>query len=399
VTKAGSLPGSQAQVGEASLAEEELRMSIREFVSAKVMPGAAGRDQTSEFPRTLIDELGRLDVMGIGVPAEFGGVSLPATVRTAAIEEIAWGDAALASIYTAHYLAIEALLLFGSDRQKREHLIDLAAGRGLGAFALTEPEAGSDIGSMRMHAVRTAKDWKLSGTKTFISNAKEASVLIVFAKTTPSAGFRGISAFIVPAGLPGVTFSPAQEKCGIRAAPTYTMYFEGVTLPSEALLGSEGAGGIIALTTLNPGRIDIAAMGCGIALRALRLATEYATSRRQFGTPLRDMQAVQLLLGEMAVTVAAARAVTREAAQAKDATRDIRRIAAIAKYIASEGCFSVVDKALQIHGGAGYMRELEIERLYRDCRILRIFEGTSQIQLLAVTRDLLQSFDSVSDGR
>ena len=213
---------------------------------------------------------------------------------------------------------------------------------------------------------------------------QEADLVVLFAKTDPSAGFRGITAFVVPKGTPGISYSEPQDKMGIRSAPTYTVYLDDVVLPLDSVIGTEGRGGNIALTALNRARIDVAAMANGIALRAWELGREYATERKQFGTPIFDFQAIQLLLGGCDAQLVASRVTADWAADVKDAGQDIRRAASISKYVATEACFSIVDQTVQIHGGAGFMRESEIERLYRDCRILRIFEGTSQIQLLTI---------------
>lgn len=370
-----------------------MREAVREFVRREVMPGARERDETGDVPLDALRGLAELSAMGITVPEEYGGLGLDAETLIAAVEEVAYGDAALASIYTAHYLALEPLVLAGDDGQKRRYLAPLAAGAQLGAFALTEPDAGSDIGSMRTSATRDASGWRLNGSKTFISNAAEAGAIVVFAKTRPEARLRGISAFVVTGGLEGLTFSQPQDKCGIRSAPTYTVYLDDVCVPEDALLGEENTGGKLALEVLNRARIDIAAMANGVAMRALELALDFASERRQFDRPIREFQAIQLLLGEMDAAVQVGRLTASWAAGLRDAGADIRRAASIAKYVATESCFSVVDKAVQIHGGMGFMRESEIERLYRDCRVLRIYEGTSQIQMIAVARALAEHFD------
>ena len=362
----------------------ELRTSVREFADAEIRPGAADRDRSAQFPRQLIQRLADQDLMGISIPAEFGGLGLPTRAQLVAIEEIARADAALASIYTAHYLGIEPILLGGSDAQRTRWLPPLTSGGHLAAFALTEPDAGSDIASMRTTACHRDDGWHLSGSKTFISNAQEADLVVVFATTDPTAGFRGITAFALPKGTAGVSFSEPQDKLGIRSAPTYTVYLDDVVLPHDHLIGTEGRGGNLALTALNRARIDVAAMANGIALRAWELGREYASTRRQFGQPIRDFQAIQLLLGECDARLVASRVTADWAADVKDDGGEVRRAASISKYIATESCFSIVDQVMQIHGGAGFMRESEIERLYRDCRILRIFEGTSQIQLLTI---------------
>ena len=362
----------------------EFRGAVRAFANREIHPGAAFRDETREYPAELVKRLGEQDLMGISVPEEFGGLGLSTKTQLIAIEEVARTDAALASIYTAHYLGLEPILVGGTEEQKRRWLPRLASGELLAGFALTEPDAGSDIASMRTTARREDDGWHLSGSKTYISNAKEADLVVLFAKTDPSAGFRGITAFVLPQGTPGVSYSDPQDKLGIRSAPTYTVYLDDVVLPHDAVVGTEGRGGNIALTALNRARVDVAAMANGIALRAWELGRSYAAERKQFGHPIAEFQAIQLLLGACDAQLVASRVTAAWAADVKDAGADLRRAASVSKYVATEACFSIVDQTVQIHGGAGFMRESEIERLYRDCRILRIFEGTSQIQLLTI---------------
>lgn len=367
--------------------DEDFRATVRAFADAEIRPGAADRDATGQFPADLLARLGELDLMGITAPESYGGLGLPTAVQLAAIEEIARADAALASIHTAHYLGMEPLLLAADEDQLARWLPQLTSGEALAAFALTEPDAGSDIAGMRTTAThRDGGGWRLSGTKTFISNARQAGLIVVFART--GTGFGGISAFLLPAGTPGVSFSEPQEKLGIRSAPTYTVHFDDVELDEAALLGELGRGGKLALEALNRARIDVAAMANGISLRARDLAADYAANREQFGRPIAEFQAVQLLLGTCEARLVPSRLTADWAAEVKDAGSDLRRTASLAKYVASEACSAIVDHAVQIHGGAGFMRESEVERLYRDSRILRIFEGTSQIQLLTIAANL-----------
>jgi alkylation response protein AidB-like acyl-CoA dehydrogenase len=373
--------------------QQRLRETLRAFALEELVPGAAERDRTAAYPAQLVARLAELELMGITVPTAYGGLGLDTPTQLVAVEEVTYGDAALASIFTGHYLGMEGLVLFGTDEQKRRLLTPLARGDELAAFALTEPDAGSDVASIRTEAVRDGDRWRIRGSKVFISNAREAGLLVVFAKTRPDRGMDGIGAFAVPSDAANVSYSDPQDKLGIRSAPTYEVRLDDVAVPRDALLGDETAGGRIALEVLNRARIDIAAMANGIAMRALQLAADYAAERRQFGQPIRDFQAVQLLLAEMDVAVETGRLTAYRAAAIKDDGADIRREAAIAKYVATENCFACVDRALQIHGGYGYMRESEIERLYRDCRILRIYEGTSQIQLLTIARSLARRRD------
>lgn len=373
--------------------QEAVREVFRTFARREVLPGAAERDRTAGFPAGLVRRIGELDGMGISVPEADGGLGLDTASQLIAIEEVAYADAALASVHTAHYLGLEVFRLHAEGARRDGWLAPLARGEMLAGFALTEPDAGSDIGSMTTRARRDGDSWVLSGAKTFISNAAEADVLALFATTDPDAGFRGISTFALPAGTPGVTFSAPQDKSGLRSSPTYTVYLDEVRLPADALIGEQGRGGGIALTVLNAARIDIAAMANGIAARALDLACRFAAERHQFGSPVRDFQAVQLLLGQMDADLQAARNTAFWAAGQRDLGTDLRRAGSIAKYIATEACFRTVDAAVQVHGGAGFMKESEVERLYRDCRVLRIYEGTSQIQLITIARDLAAAHD------
>ncbi len=378
--------------------QRAIRDVVRDFARREVAPGARGRDESGAFPHDLVTRLGALDAMGITVPVADGGLGLDTMTQLLAIEEVAATDAALASIYTAHLLALEVVSLGATPEQRRRYLPGLAGGSLLAAFALTEPDAGSDIGSMSTTAGRNGDGWRLTGEKTYISNAAEADLLVAFAKTDPSAGVRGISAFFVHRDSPGLSFSSPQEKCGIRSAGTYSVYFDDVRVDEADLIGELGRGAKLALTALNGARIDVAAMANGIAARALQLATSYATSRRQFDGPLRDFQAVQLMLGEMDARLEAARVTASWAAAVKDAGGELRRAGSIAKWTATEHCSAIVDMAVQVHGGAGFMRESEVERLYRDSRILRIFEGTSQIQLLTIAGVLAGRFDATAEA-
>jgi acyl-CoA dehydrogenase len=370
-----------------------MRQVIRDFCRNEVMPGAAERDRTAAYPAEIMRGLGELGAMGITVPESCGGLGLDTQTQLLAIEEVARADAALAFIYTAHLLALEVLVPYTSEEQKLRFIPEMASGKALGAFALTEPGSGSDIGGMDTVARRDGDAWVVSGSKTFISNAADAETTVLFAKTDPAAGFRGISAFVLSRGAPGVSYSEPQDKLGIRSAPTHTVYLDGARITDDRVIGELGSGGKMALSALNRARIDIAAMANGVAQRALELAVEYATARVQFGHPIRDFQAIQLMLGEMDAQLEAARLTAWWAAAEKDSGADLRRAGSIAKWVATESCCAIVDKAVQVHGGAGYMRESEIERLYRDARILRIFEGTSQIQLLGIAATLATAFD------
>ncbi|WP_131735482.1 acyl-CoA dehydrogenase family protein [Actinomadura roseirufa] len=371
----------------------EFRDTLREFCGKEVMPGAAARDAGAEYPAGLISRLADMGLMGITIPEEYGGLGLDMTTQVLAMEEIAYADASLGSVFAGHYLGMETLRQFGSSGQRERYLPGLATGAFRVSFALTEPDAGSDIGRIRTRAAAGPDGWTLSGRKTFISNARESDGMVVFAMTDPGAGIRGITAFLVPTDAEGLGFSSPIEKLGIRGEHAYEVSLDGVRVGHGATLGEPGGGGRIALEVLNSARIDVAALANGVAMRALDLATAYASTRVQFGGPLRDLQAIQVLLAEIDALVQSGRLHAYHAAALRDRDEDVRRAGSLAKYVASENCFQAVDRALQIHGGYGYVKESEIERLYRDCRIFRIYEGTSQIQLLTVAKLLARLHD------
>ncbi|TDB89661.1 acyl-CoA dehydrogenase [Actinomadura sp. KC216] len=371
----------------------EFRDTLRAFCRKEVMPGAARRDAEAEYPAELVTRLAGMGLMGITIPEEFGGLGLDMVTQVLAMEEVAYADASLGSVFAGHYLGMETLRQFGSSEQRKRYLPGLAAGSLRVAFALTEPDAGSDISRIRTRATAGPDGWTLSGNKTFTSNARESDEIVVFAMTEPGAGFKGITAFLVASSADGLGFSAPIEKLGIRGEHAYEVSFDGVRVERGAVLGEPGGGGRIALEVLNSARIDVAALAGGVAMRALDLATGYASTRVQFGRPIRELQAIQLLLAEIDALVQSGRLHAYHAAALRDQGRDVRRAGSIAKYVASENCFKAVDRALQVHGGYGYVKESEIERLYRDCRIFRIYEGTSQIQLLTIAKLLARLHD------
>lgn len=368
--------------------QQDFRRLVHDFAGREVLPGAAARDASGADPAEIFARLGELGVLGITVPPRFGGLGLGTVTLVLAIEELGYADASVGSVVAGHYLGLEGLRAFGDDAMKARYLPQLARGELRAAFALTEPDAGSDIASMRSTAVRDGGHWRIRGSKIFISSAREADIMVLFAKTDPAAGFRGISAFVVPTGEPHIAYSAPMAKLGCRGERAYEVSLDDVVVSADALLGELGGGGRIAMAVLNPSRIDIAALASGVARRALDLAVDYSGTRSQFGHPIGEFQAVQLALGQMDALVETARLATFAAAESRDAGEDIRRIAAIAKYVSSENCSVVVDKSMQIHGGYGYMKDSEIERIYRDCRLFRIYEGTSDMQLLTVARSL-----------
>jgi alkylation response protein AidB-like acyl-CoA dehydrogenase len=373
--------------------QEDFRRLVRDFARREVMPSAAGRDASGEDPSEIFARLGAMGALGITVPPQFGGLGLDTVTLVLAIEELGYADASVGSVVAGHYLGLEGLRAFGDHAMKERYLPQLAQGGLRAAFALTEPDAGSDIAGLRSTAVRDGSRWRIRGSKIFISSAREADIMVLFAKTDPAAGFRGISAFVVPTDEEHITYSAPLAKLGCRGERAYEVTLDDAVVAADALIGEAGGGGRIAMAVLNPSRIDVAALASGVARRALDLAVDYSGIRVQFGRPIGEFQAVQLALGQMDALVETARLATFAAAQSRDAGDDIRRIASIAKYVASENCSIVVDKSMQIHGGYGYMQDAEIERIYRDCRLFRIYEGTSDMQLLTVARSLTRRHD------
>lgn len=371
----------------------EFQALLRDYCTAEMIPTSAERDQRALYPTEILEDLARMGALGITVPEEYGGLGLGMVTQVAAIEEVAYADASVGSVLAGHYLGMEAIRQFGSEEQRQRFLPGVADGTHRFAFALTEPDAGSDISRVRTRATPDGDRWVLTGTKTFISNARESQGLIVFAKTDLDAGIRGLTAFIVPTDAAGLGFSEPIGKMGIRGEHAYGLSFDGVVVDGDAMLAAEGGGGRIALEVLNSARIDVSAIANGIGLRALDLAVGYATERVQFDGPIRDLQAIQLMLAEMDALVQTGRLHAYHAASVRDLGEDVRRAGAIAKYVASENCFRAVDTALQVHGGYGYSTESEIERLYRDCRILRIYEGTTQIQQLVIAREMRKGLE------
>jgi alkylation response protein AidB-like acyl-CoA dehydrogenase len=365
--------------------DDALRDATRRFAQEYLAPGAAGADKDAAFPEGHFDRLAEFGAMGLNLPAEHGGAGAPATGLALAVEEIAAACAATASSVTAHYLATDAILLGGDEAMRRRWLPDAAAGRKLGAFALTEPGAGSDPADMSTLAFREGNGYRLQGTKHFITNGGSADFVTVFAKTDPTAGYRGISAFVVEAGTPGFEIGAAEDTMGIRASRIYELRFDCL-LPAESLIGEEGSGFRTAMRVLDRGRVEISAMACGIARAALEAALGWVRERKISGRRLADFQAIQFMLADMQTDLEAARLMTLRAAALREAGERFTREAAMAKLFASETAQRVTDLALQIHGGYGYTRGLPLERYARDARILRIFEGSSEIQRNIVAR-------------
>jgi len=371
--------------------QQQVRDLCREFAAKELQPNARRWDEKHEFPREAVRKLAEMGLMGVAVPAEWGGAGMDSLSYALAMEEISRGCAGTGVIMSAHNsLYCDPLLRFGSDDQKREWLAPFARGEKLGCFALTEPMSGSDAAEMRTVAARKGPDYVLDGSKNYITNGPQADAMLIFAMTDRAKGHRGISAFIVPTDWKGLVRGKPDDKVGIRASGSCTVFLEQCAVPERFRLGQEGEGFKIAMATLDGGRIGIGAQAVGIARAAFEEATAYAKERHAFGQPISQFQAIQFMLADMATEIDAARLLVWRAATMKD--RHVRHTAesAMAKLFASEMSERVTSKALQIHGGLGYMRECDAERHWRDSRITEIYEGTSEIQRVVISSTLLK---------
>lgn len=363
-----------------------VQQTARDFANAKIAPRAAEIDRAHAFPRDLIEELGKMGLMGIAVPQAHGGGGMDAVTYALALEEISRACASTGVIMSVNNsLVCDPLLHFGSDEQKATWLVPLASGAKLGCFALSEPDAGSDASAQKTTARRDGEHWVLSGTKNFITNAPVADVAIVMAMTDVSKGHHGISAFIVPLNAAGVRVGPPDQKLGIRGALSAQIFFDDCRLPATALLGQEGDGFKVAMKTLDGGRIGIAAQAVGIGRAAFEAAMRYALERKSFGKVIAEHQAIQFKLADMSTELDAARMLLWRAAAAKDAGgARYTKEAAMAKLFASEACNRIAREAVQIFGGYGYLADFPVERHFRDAKITEIYEGTSEIQRLVI---------------
>jgi butyryl-CoA dehydrogenase len=367
-----------------------IRDMARNFAATRLKPFAADWDREARFPADAIVEMGRLGFMGMLVPEADGGAGADHVAYALALEEIAAGDGATSTIMSVHNsVGCMPLLKFGTAEQKARFLKPMATGAMLAAFCLTEPEAGSDAAAIKTRARRVGNRYVLSGTKQFITSGVNAKVAIVFAVTAPDAGKQGISAFIVPTETAGWRVARLEHKLGQRASDTAQIVFEEMELTPDLLLGEEGQGYRIALANLEGGRIGIAAQSLGMARAALEAATSYAKERRSFGKPIAEHQAVAFRLADMATRIEAARQLVLHAAALRDAGRPCLKEAAMAKLFASEMAERVCSDAIQVHGGYGYLQDFPVERIYRDVRVCQIYEGTSDIQRLVISRELL----------
>ncbi len=365
-----------------------LRDTVRRFARERLWPNAARWDRENHFPREELREAAAMGLFGVAIPEQWGGAGMDSTSLAIACEEISAGDAATGTIISVNNLVSGILAGFGNDAQKKEWLVPVARGERLGAFALTEPQAGSDASALLTRAERKGGEYVLNGVKQFITSGKTADVCIVFAVTDRAAGKKGISAFVVPTKTPGYVVARIEEKTGQHASDTAQIVFEDCRVPAANLLAEEGLGYRIALANLESGRINIAAQATGIARAALGAAVAYANERKSFGQALIRHQAVNFRLADMATQVEAARQMYLYAARLRDAGEPCLREASMAKLFASEMAEKVCSDAIQVHGGAGYMADFPVERLWRDVRVCKIYEGASDIQRMLIGRNL-----------
>src|SRR5690606_27343597 len=380
--------------GHAMLTEEQqmIRDMARDFARERLAPGAAERDRSGQPPLDLLREMGRLGLMGMGVPEEWDGAGADFVAYVLALEEIAAGDGAVSTIMSVNNSPVcAALLRYGSQEQKERYLKPLARGEWIGAFCLTEPQAGSDASALRTRARRDGDKWVINGVKQFITSGSIARVALVFAVTDPGQGKRGISCFVVPTVTPGYKVASVEGNLGQHCSDTCQIVFDDLVVGDDVLLGEEGEGYRIALANLESGRIGIGAQAVGMARAAFEAALAYAGERQAFGTAIINHQAVAFRLADMATRIEAGRQMVLNAARLKDAGRPCLKEASMAKLFASEMAERVCSDAIQIHGGYGYLADFPVERIYRDVRVCQIYEGTSDVQRLVISRALTGS--------
>jgi len=374
------------------LTEEQkmVRETIRDFAEAEIKPGVMERDEKAEFPTEVIRKLGELGFMGMQVPELYGGTEMDALSYAITLEEIARVDASTCVIMSVNNsLFSNPILKFGSEYLKNKYLPLTSSGEKLGAYSLSEPQSGSDAKAMLTTATRDGDSYVLNGVKNWVTSGISSDFVVVFAKTDKDAGYKGISAFVVEKGLAGFTTGKKEDKLGIRGSDTSELIFENCRIPAENLIGKEGEGFKIALATLDVGRIGIAAQALGIAQGAFERSIQYAKEREQFGKPIGMFQGIGFKLADMATRVDASRLLVYRAAWLKDQGKTIGEKASMAKMYAADTAMYVATEAVQIHGGYGFIREFEVERMMRDAKITQIYEGTNEIQRLVISRHLL----------
>ncbi|MCG2776111.1 MAG: acyl-CoA dehydrogenase [Desulfobacterales bacterium] len=367
-----------------------IRAMVREFAREVVLPTAAERDRTKEFPAENLKKMGELGLMGMNVPPEYNGAGVDSVSYSLALQEIGYACASTAVVMSVHNsVACGPVYLYGSKYQKETYLKPLAAGNMLGSFALTETSAGSDPASQKTKAVKDGDSYVINGTKMFITSGRNSDLTVVTAYTDREKKHGGISAFVVEKGTPGFHVGKEEDKMGLRASDTVELIFEDCRVPSENLLGNEGDGFVIAMASLDGGRIGIASQSVGLAQACLDAAVSYAKERVQFNKPISRFQGIRWMIADMATQIEAARLLTFNAAAMKDRGENFSAAASMAKVFASEMANKVAYQALQIHGGYGYMKEFAVERYYRDVRVFTIYEGTSEIQRKVIANHII----------
>ena len=368
-----------------------IRDMVREFADSEITPVARGLDEQEKFPRDLVDKMGEMGLMGIIIPEEYGGAGLDMVAFVTAIMELARADASVAITMAAHSsLGSLPILMFGSDEQKNTYLPKLASGEMLGAFGLPEPNAGSDACATKTKAVRAGDEYVVNGGKIFITNAGEAGVLSFTSQVIENGENLGIAAFSILTDTPGLEVGPKEKKMGWRASDTRQLFFRDMRIPVSSILGTPGDGFKTFMKTLTSGRVSIGALSVGTAVGAYERALAYSTERTAFGKPINKFQSIGFKLADMATKIEASKLLVYHAAWMKDQGLDITKEAAMAKLFASETAMEVTTEAIQVHGGYGYVREYDVERFFRDAKILEIGEGTSEIQRLIISREILK---------
>lgn len=364
--------------------------AVKEICEKEISVTADEVDRKGEFPWENVEKLARYDLCGIPIPEEDGGLGQDFLSWAVVGEELSHACTTTGAIFGADMLCIYPIYAFGNEDQKKKHLIPLARGEAIGAFALTEPDAGSDASGIKTTATKQGDEYILNGTKAFITNAGEAEIYVIMAKTAPGRGARGMSAFIVEKGTPGFSFGKDEEKMAYRALPNKELVFADCRIPASNLLSKEGRGFRVAMETLDVGRIGMGIGAVGLARAAYEEAVKYSKTRIQFGDPICSFQAIQFMLADMATQIEAARLLVLKAAYLKDQGEPFSHIAAMAKLYASEMAMAVVNKAVQIHGGYGYTRDYKVERYFREAKLFEIVEGTSEIQRLVIANHVLK---------
>jgi alkylation response protein AidB-like acyl-CoA dehydrogenase len=370
----------------------QLRAMARRFAEEVVAPRARDLDEHETFPEDTVRQMGELGFLGLPYPETYGGAGMDTLAYVIAVEEISRACASTGITLAAHVsLGCGPVYAHGTEEQKRRFLVPMASGKALGAFGLTEPNAGSDAAGTQTRAEKVAGGWRVNGSKIYITNGSVAKYITFTARNGAGQGTRGISAFITPTDVPGFRVGKREKKMGLRGSDTVEVVFEDVFVPEDSLLGDPSGGFKAFMKTLTGGRISIGAMALGIAQGAYELALAYAKVRKQFGRPIADFEAIQFMLADMATRIEASRLLVYHAALLKDAGHGHIKEAAMAKLFASEAANAITDKAIQIHGGIGYCRDVPVERMHRDAKLMEIGEGTSEIQRLVIAREILKA--------